>query len=319
MSTSPPATEDLETFLAIAQLGTLTGAADHLRLPKSTISRRLARLEHTLQARLFVRNRQRLTLSEAGTALLGPARASLDALRELVDAASLRQQAPSGRLRVSIPQDLISQHTLWLSFAQRYPDVALALEPTNRYVDPVSERYDLALRAGRGPDDTLVAQHIGHYALIAVASPDYVARWGKLEAASDLRRHSCILLHALAHRPGHPDHPEPPHRHIICPDERLALSAALHGLGVAILREDAVADAVAAGALLPVLDAYNPLRIPLFAVYPERAYLRPAVVAFIEHVRDALSAPPTPPAATQTEPRPAQAPPASARPPAPLL
>jgi DNA-binding transcriptional LysR family regulator len=205
-------------------------------------------------------------------------------LRELANAAEQSRAVPEGRLRVSVPIDLLGQRELWIGFAERYPNVALELEATNRHVDPVAERFDLALRGGRGPDESLVARPVGSYRLVAVASPAYVARFGTLDEPAALRRHSCILFRSMGHRPGHPDRPDLPHRHIVCPDEGTALEGARRGLGVAILRVEVVQPDVDAGALVAVLDAYNPLVVPVYAVYPERSHLRAAVTAFIDHV-----------------------------------
>ncbi len=206
----------------------------------------------------------------------------------MVAAAEQRRAEPSGRLRVSVPLDLLSQRELWLTFSLKYPRVALELEPTNRHVDLVAERFDLALRGGRGADDSLVARAVGGYHLVAVASPDYLARWGKLESPAALRQHSCLLFRELGHRPGHPDRPAPPHRHIICPDERFALEGARCGLGVAILRYDIAAADLQRGALCVALEAYNPLRVPLYAIYPDKTHLKAAVLAFIQHIEEQL-------------------------------
>lgn len=283
-----PSSEDLETFLAIADAGSLTAAARAMGQPKSTLSRRLARLEELLGVRLLLRNRHRLELSETGVALLEPARQALTLLREFANAADQSRAVPEGRLRVSIPMDLLGQRDLWLGFAERFPNVALELEPSNRYVDLVAERFDLALRGGRGPDESLVARLVGSYRLVAVASPEYVARFGALDEPAALRLHSCILFRAMGHRPGHPDRPDLLHRHIICPDEGFALEGARRGLGVTILRAEVVSHDVDVGALVPVLDAYNPLVVPVYAVYPERSYLRAAVTALIDYVSEHL-------------------------------
>jgi DNA-binding transcriptional LysR family regulator len=283
-----PSSEDLETFLAIVEAGSLTAASRATGQPKSTLSRRLARLEELLGVRLLVRNRHRLEPSETGIALLEPAREALATLRALSNAADQVRALPEGRLRVSVPTDLLGRRELWLGFAESFPRVALELEPNNRYVDVVAERFDLALRGGRGPDESLVARHVGGYKLIAVASPGYIARFGAPAEPAGLRRHSCLLFRALEHRPGHPDRPDLPHRHLICPDEGAALEGAVRGLGVAILRAELVRPLLDAGALVPVLEAYNPLHVPVYAVYPEKTHLRAAATAFIDYVRERL-------------------------------
>lgn len=89
-------------------------------------------------------------------------------------------------------------------------------------------------------------------------------------------------------RPGVPKRPEPPHRHIIVDEPHFALRAAIEGLGVAILPPPLVESPLASGALVTVLDAYAPLRVPLYAVYADRAAARAAVMVFIEHARMAF-------------------------------
>lgn len=283
-----PSSEDLETFVAIAEAGSLTAAARAMGQPKSTLSRRLNRLEEQLGVRLLVRNRHRLKLSETGIALLEPARQALTMLRDFAHAADQSRAVPEGRLRVSIPSDLLGRRDLWLGFAAAFPHIALEIEPSNRYVDPIVEGFDLALRGGRGPDESLIARRVGSYRLIAVASPEYVARFGILDEPAALRRHSAILFRSMGHRPGHPDKPDLPHRHIICPDEDFALEGARRGLGVVILRAEIVQPDVDSGQLVPVLKNNNPLEVPVYAVYPERLYLRSAVAAFINYVSERL-------------------------------
>lgn len=284
MGETLPQTEDLVIFVAIADAGSVNRAAAALRLPKSTLSRRLTRLEDALGVRLFVRNRQRLLLSEVGAVLLEHARRALAELHAVTDTAKSSEVEPSGRLRVSAPLDLASYADVWLAFIDAFPRVALELELTNRYVDVVREGYDLALRGGRGEDDSLVAKPAGSYPLVAVASPAYVARAGRPDNPADLRRHSCVLLSAMRPRPGVPDHPAPPHRHVVLNDPEFARRAALHGHGIAILSPRLVADELRAGRLVKVLSKYDPLQVPLFAVYPDRVHLRAPVKAFIEHV-----------------------------------
>ncbi len=281
-----PLTEDLVTFVTIADRGGLNAAARVLELPKSTLSRRIARLEETVGVVLFLRNRQKLHLTDVGRALLGQAKVALGELQALADAASLAHAAPRGRLRVSLPRDLASYRDVWLDFIERYPEVALEVEFSNRYADLVREGFDVALRGGRGDDHSLVARRVGAYHLLAVAAPGYAQRWGTLSDPAELRAHSCILLSSLRARPGHPDRPDRPHRHVIFDDAALALGAARRGMGIAILPPHMVIEDVRAGRLVKMISTYDPLQVPLFAVVPARPYVRGAVKAFIEFVEE---------------------------------
>lgn len=279
-----PQTEDLQTFLAVVDEDGMNGAARALGVPKSTISRRLNRLEELLGVRLFLRNRQRLTLSESGAALIEQSRQALDQLQTIGEAASEARAEPVGPLRVSIPLDLSTHTELWLSFVEKYPKVALEAEFTNTYVDVIRQRLDLALRAGRGDDESLVARAVGHYPLVAVAHPKHIEQHGPIETPADLRRRDCVLMSAMRPRPHQPDHPQLPHRHLVFDSLHLVQQAALRGLGIAILPKELIDDDLQNGNLVSVLDAYNPLNVPLFAVYPDRAHLKASVTAFMEHV-----------------------------------
>ena len=286
MNGTLPLTEDLVVFVSIADIGSLNGAARSLGLPKSTLSRRLARLEQTVGVRLFVRTGLQLQVTNVGTALLAQAKLALQELQALTAAASLAHVEPKGRLRVSLPRDLASYRDTWLDFLLRYPEVALEVELTNRYVDLAREGFDVALRGGRGEDESLVARRVGEYQLIAVASRDYADRSGTLASPADLRAHSCILFSELRSRPGQPARPLLPHRHVIFNDAELARTAALRGLGVAILSAPLVRADLDAGRLVTMLSTYDPLVVPLYAVYPGRLYLRGVVKAFIAFVEE---------------------------------
>lgn len=262
----------------------MNGAARALKIPRSTISRRLARLEAQLGVRLFHRTAQRLSLSEAGERLLARARAIVEHVEDLVDDAQGVSTTPRGRLRVSAPLDLSGDPSLWLDLFARYPEVSFEVELTNRYVDVVREGYDLAMRAGRGDDESLTLRRLGAYELFAVASPEYVRRHGRLREPRDLRAHSCLLLSPLTRRPGETS-PKPPHRHLVLDDAQTVLQGALRGMGIAILPRALVGEHLERGALLTVLDAYAPLTVPLYAVYPDRTLLPATVRVFIEHMQ----------------------------------
>lgn len=288
MNGTLPQADDLATFLKVAESSSVAEAGRQLRQPKSTISRRLSRLEETLGVRLFLRNRQQLSLTDEGRALLPHARSAVEELRSLSLTAARDQEIPSGPLRVSVPLDLAFARELWLEYAIRNPGVALEIELTNRYVDLVREGFDLGIRGGRGMDETLVARRLGFYHLEAVASPEYFAQWGALSGSGELRRHSCALLSPMLHHVERPGRPSPPHRHLVVNDQQFVLQAALKGLGIAILPSPLTEPEIKAGRLVKVLGEYDPLVVPVFAVYPDQAYLRTAVRSFMELVEGFL-------------------------------
>jgi DNA-binding transcriptional LysR family regulator len=279
-----PHTEDLEVLLAVVDHSGLGAAARALGVPKSTVSRRLDRLEATIGVQLIARSRQSVRPTDEGARVAERAREVLRDVDALVASARGAHDTPRGRIRVSAPADLATYSEVWLAFMETYPLVELQLEFTNRYVDVVREGFDLAIRGGRGEDEALITRRLGAYGLRAVAAPAWVQRHGRLHEPKDLRERSCVLLKAF--RGG--GRPPAGGRHLVLNQTDLVYGACLRGLGVAILPAPLVDADVAAGRLEPVLDAYDPLTVPLYAAYPDRRFLPASTVALLDHVSSAF-------------------------------
>lgn len=281
-----PLTEDLEALVAVVDGAGLAGAARALGVPKSTVSRRVQRLEAGLGVQLLARGRQAVRLTDAGLEVVDRARAALAELDALAAAAAGREARPQGRLRLSAPADLAAHAEVWVGFLARFPEVELHVEFTNRYVDVVREGFDLAVRGGRGDDEALMTRRLGAYALRAVASPSWAAANPPLRAPAELRERSCVLL-----RPFSGDPPPPPGgRHLIFNQLALVLRAAVEGHGVAILPAPLVQPAIEAGQLLPVLSAYDPLVVPLYAAFAGKRRRSAAAEALMAHLQAAFAA-----------------------------
>lgn len=145
------------SFARVADTGSFSRAAEQLDLPKSTLSRRISLLEERLGERLLLRSTRRLSLTDYGQQLLEHARqvaAEVDAVRALSE---FRQARPSGRLRVSMPNDFASLllSDMLAAFITLHPAVTLELDLSPRRVDLLADNIDLAIRMGDLPDDTL--------------------------------------------------------------------------------------------------------------------------------------------------------------------
>ncbi|MEZ4294588.1 MAG: LysR family transcriptional regulator [Polyangiaceae bacterium] len=287
-----PSLDDIAVFVKVIEEGSVSAAARRLGLPKSTVSRRLTQLEEVLGAQLVRRSGRGLSLTDVGRSFSDAATGLLADMEELVELAGGHAAAPRGRLRVSAPADLAALSEAWIGFAERYPEVELELSFSNRYVDVVSEGFDLALRGGRGEDQSLVARSLGTYSLRAVASPEHVARAGKPSGPAEIKKHDCVLLHPFRQRTGTLPRGRSAGRgrHTVVSDLSAALLGAIRGLGIAILPAYVCDGAIAEGKLVPVLDEWNPLRVPIYAVYPERRFLSAAARVFLDHVSGALAA-----------------------------
>lgn len=289
---------DLMLFARVAETGSFSRGAERMGLPKSTVSRRIAGLEAQLGERLFLRSTRKLTLTEFGESLLDHARR----LTEEVDAAGAlaqhRQAEPSGRLRVSMPNDFaeILLPRMLADFVQRYPDVVLDLDLSPRRVDLLGEGFDLAIRMGSLSDDaTLVARKVCEIPTFLYAAPAYIARRGAPALPDELSEHACLQIRSrdgntLPWRLRH----EGKYVEIAVRDQLkanslgLLMHIALEGGGIAMLTERFAALFVKTGRLVHVLPEWELEPVTAWAVLPGRRLLPAKTRVFIEMLNEAL-------------------------------
>lgn len=195
----PPNFEDLQALVLLAQTGSFTAAAKRLRVPKSTVSRRIARLEEDLQTALVVRTSRKVSISEAGQVYLERIRSALEAIEDASRAARQERERPRGHLRVSAPFDVAFR---WLAeilprFRARYPDITLDVLVDQRRVDLVAEGIDVAIRAAMHLDDSsLIARKLASIPMALFASPSYLEARGRPRRVEDLARHDVLTFPA---------------------------------------------------------------------------------------------------------------------------
>lgn len=153
-------TDNIATFVEVVRRRSLSAAARKLELPKSTVSRRLSRLEQQLQSQLLQRDARRVSLTQAGKRFYDSVASAVDTLELAVSEQREQSRAPSGMVRVSAPPDLGRRvlAPMFVAFLKQYPLISLDLIFTSRLVDLVEEGVDLAVRAGRVTEGQLVAR-----------------------------------------------------------------------------------------------------------------------------------------------------------------
>src|SRR5262245_23005638 len=172
--------DDLSMFVRVMEAKSFSAAARELRLPTSTLSRAVARLEDRIGAQLLVRTTRSLAPTAEGAALFEGAHGPLHALRDLARMAPFGRDAPQGVLRLTAPNDIGEGFVadVVARFTARYPAVRVEVELTARTVDLAAEGFDVALRAGYLRDSSLVARKLGEMPGFLFASPPYVGRRG---------------------------------------------------------------------------------------------------------------------------------------------
>ena len=304
--------DDLALFAQVVEAGSFTAAAERLGSPKSTVSRRLSALEARLGERLLQRTTRRLSLTELGTAVLEHARQVVAETDSVLALAQSRQARPSGLLRVSMPADiaLLALHQALADFVQAHPAITLELDLSPRKVDLLAENYDVALRMGPLPDDAfLSARRLASFTGGLYAAPAWVQAHGLPSHPQDLLRAAGgpgVQALALG-RPGAPPPPWrlqlaaapqgdaaasweglPTHR-VLANSPVMLVSLAQAGLGVALLTDLVVRDALQAGTLLRLLPAWQHPPVPAWAVFPERRLMPAKTRALIEALDRAMA------------------------------
>jgi DNA-binding transcriptional LysR family regulator len=282
---------DYAYYAEVVAHGGFAAAGRALHEPKSKLSRRIAGLEDRLGLRLIERSSRRFRVTDTGQAFYERCRAML-AEAEQAEALVLQAQAePHGRIRFSCPTGMLQPISgLVASFLVRYPKVRLQLVATDRAVDLIEERIDLALRV-RGSlnsDAALTMRSLGTSTRILVASPQIASQIASIEqlaafpalatndAVDDLEWHLEMdgdRKHVLRVEP-----------RLGCEDMAAVHNAAVDGLGVAILPDHVCFEAMKQGKLVRVLPAWRGLQGIVHLVFTTRRGLPPAVRALIDHL-----------------------------------
>lgn len=286
----PVETSELVAFTKTISAKSLSRAAAELRVPRATVSRRLARLEERLGARLLRRTTRSIALTEVGEAFYRQACIALEAVRLAEQTVRMTDDLVRGDLRVSVPP-LMSEsfHAMLCNFAGRHPELRVHVHTSNQLVDIVQGGYDVALRASSHIQPGLIARTLFRDAMIAVAAPAYLAAHGTPRTVRDLRAHRCLLGFARGelaetHWPlvsGGKLHVDGA---FFSNDIALLRDAALNGLGIALLPRGLVTSDLEGDTLVPVLADVVGTEMQIALVYPERTFLPPQVRLFIDAV-----------------------------------
>ncbi|MDX2170030.1 MAG: LysR family transcriptional regulator [Deltaproteobacteria bacterium] len=280
----------LLVFASVAELGSFSAAAQALGLSKSAVSKQVSQLETRLGARLLQRTTRRLSLTEAGRALLARGQrvaAELDGVEADLGAAV---GPPRGLLRLSAPMSFGQRHVAprLPAFLAAYPGVQVELDLTDRVVDLIGERFDAAVRVGRLPDSTLVARRLAPARRVVCAAPAYLATHGVPRTPAALRQHACLDYTYLAAPGGWPFASGGRTRRVavqgpLSSNNGEALrEAALAGLGIALLPTFIVGDDLRAGRLRALLTAYECWDAAIFVVYPPTRHVAAKLRAFVD-------------------------------------
>jgi DNA-binding transcriptional LysR family regulator len=186
---------DILAFVTVVEQGTFTAAARELDMPKSSVSRRVSRLEKTLGIRLLHRTTRSNTLTSAGEIYFAQAVESIQGLNEVQNRIVGFADEPQGRLKITCPSGFVRQTgDLFQVFLDRYPKVSIQILETDRYVDLIEDGFDLAFRGGSEPNPSLEGLRIIQRPWVLGASRDYLRRRGEPDSLNSLSEHALVVL-----------------------------------------------------------------------------------------------------------------------------
>jgi DNA-binding transcriptional LysR family regulator len=290
---------DLRFFAAVVSSGGFSSAARELGLPKSRLSRRIAQLEADLGVRLLERSTRRLKITEVGQEVYAQAVTATAAAEAATEAAMRVRAEPQGLVRLSSPLNLQDALVRRLpAFLMKHPRLRLQILSTNRRVDLIEERVDVAVRVRErlDTDGDLQMRRIDVRRRIIVASPDFVRNHGEPRTLEQL---ASLPLMDGNEAPGPSvwrlSAGEAEHSavefdaRLAAGDHRTLLAAALAGVGAALMPEIECRAALASGQLIHLLPRWGAADGILHLVFTSRRSMLPSVRAVIDFAAGALA------------------------------
>lgn len=294
-------TEDaplLAVFAAVVRHGSITAAANELRVSKSVISERVAMLEAKCGVRLLERTTRRMRLTDAGVEAIEAARRVQDAMQSLSLAYDARAVEPSGTLRVATTVDLgpVLVGPAVARFVQRYANVHVEIVSDDNASDMLEARIDVAVRLGAPKGSTFVARRLAHLEEPIVAAPALADRYSAASLPRELTdapwvRHSLVMGPTLRFHGPHGARDElSPRFRAEANNGATLVSLLLHGAGIGVMPEHALREHIRDGRLVQLCPGWSWKSLWLYALTPSTPSKSPTAKAFLQALREQISA-----------------------------
>lgn len=285
--------EDILLFDEVVRAGSFSAAGARFDLSPSGVSRAISRLEDKVGVQLLKRSTRQLALTAEGEILHAGMPKLLDHLQNLEAQLSERRTAITGTLTVSVGTAIAEARLTPAlpGFMARHPELRLDLNVTDRRVNLLRERIDVAIRTGPLADTSLIARRVGTGRRIVCASPDYLDRQGVPRHPEELADHRCLTIsghEALELWPFEKDgrvaHVKV-HAYAQSDSAVVLRQLAVSGLGIVRLADFVVSDALSTGLLVPLLEGQHHAEdIPIWAIYPPADRVPPRLRVFLDFV-----------------------------------
>jgi len=290
------------SFVKTAESLSFVSASRVLGISASAVGKNVARLEASLNVRLFQRSTRKVSLTAEGELFYDRCRRILDDLQDAEAMLSHAMQAPRGRLRVSLPtigyRFLLP---LMPAFRRAYPEIELEMDFNDHIVDLIDDGFDVVIRSGVPADSKLMSRRLGPFRFVLCAAPAYLDRNGRPQTLIDLESHDCLRYRYVTtgklmewNLGGEPEGTQLRLPTVLTLNNMEAvLIAAMDGHGIAYMPDFLVREPLKNGALETLLDTHTGNSEQFWALWPSGRHLSPKIRVFVDFLAQYLfKAPP---------------------------
>ena len=286
----------MQAFVRVAEAGSFTAVANQLGVPRSLITRLIASLERQLGVKLMTRSTRSLSLTTAGSAYLEKCRVILNLVDATESGLMSEKFAPKGEIRISLPLSFGLERLLPIlfEFAKENSEIKLAMDFSDRHSNLIEEGLDLAIRITSSLDSTDIVRKLGVSKLITVASPEYLKLHGIPLNPSDLKSHECLdyslqpSIATWSYMVKGELKPVTIEGRLVANNGDALAQASIKGLGIARQPEFIVANYIASGELVTLLNDYDALELGIYAVLPSNRYIPHRISVLMEYISKSL-------------------------------
>lgn len=281
------------SFVKTAESLSFVSAARAIGISATAVGKNVARLEASLNVRLFQRSTRKVSLTVEGEMFYERCRKILDDLQDAEAMLSHSVQAPRGRLRVSLPT--IGYRFLlpmMPDFRKAYPEVELELDFNDQLVDLINDGFDVVIRSGDLVDSRLMSRRLGPFRFVLCAAPGYLERKGRPEKLLDLELHDCLRYRFVTTGKimdwtltSDPEITQLRlNSSLTLNNMEAMLTATIDGHGIAYMPDFLVKDVLARGELETLLDGYTKDQGIFWVVWPSSRHLSPKIRVFVDFI-----------------------------------
>ena len=282
--------ESMSVVLAVAEAGSLSAAARRQKMPLATVSRKVSELEEHLQTKLFHRSSRVLVPTDAGRSYIAAAKRILADLTEAERVAAGEYTTPRGDRSITtlVALGRLCLQPILAEFLAAFPEVGVQLILQDRTLNLLDEHIDVALRVGDLADSGLIAVRVGEIHRVACASPAYLKLRGMPKSPDDLCAHDCISYPPLQSpstwrfKRGQTEYAVPVRSRFIASNLESAVDAARAGIGITVAFSYLASDALKSGALVALLQDFQPPPQPVSFVYSPSRFMPAKLRAFLD-------------------------------------